>query len=151
MLRGTVRDNVAFGLRLRSEAAEARVAAALERVGLAALAGQPASLLSGGEAQRTALARALVLRPRVLLLDEPTANLDPYHVGLIEGIVREQNATQATTVVMVTHNVFQARRLAHRAAFLLNGSLVEASLVEDFFNAPRDARTAAFVRGEMVY
>ena len=151
MLGGTVRDNVAFGLRLRGEAAETRVAAALERVGLAALAGQSASQLSGGEAQRTALARALVLRPRVLLLDEPTANLDPYHVGLIEDIVREQNQAQATTVVMVTHNVFQARRLARRAAFLLNGSLVEASPIEDFFNAPRDARTAAFVRGEMVY
>lgn len=151
MLSGSVRDNVALGLRLRGEVATARVVAALEQVGLAAQAGQAASQLSGGEAQRTALARALVLRPRVLLLDEPTANLDPYHVSLIEDIVREQNQLQGTTIVVVTHNIFQARRLAHRAALLLNGALVETSPIDAFFRAPRDPRTAAFVRGEMVY
>lgn len=154
MLSGTVRANVAYGLRLRGRAAAADAAdveAALERVGLAALAGRAARTLSGGEAQRTALARALVLRPRVLLLDEPTANLDPYNVGLIEDLVREQNQSHATTVVLVTHNVFQARRLAQRAAFLLAGSLVEAAPAEAFFSAPQDPRTGAFVRGEMVY
>jgi tungstate transport system ATP-binding protein len=151
LLGGSVGDNVALGLRLRGEAAEARVTAALARVGLTALRRQPASQLSGGEVQRVALARALVLAPKVLLLDEPTANLDPYNVGLIEEIVREQNATQGTTVVVVTHNVFQARRLAQRAALLLAGRLVEAAPVEKFFSAPQEARTGAFVRGEMVY
>ena len=151
MLHGTVRDNVAFGLRLRGRASTALVDAALDRVGLTGLAGHSARKLSGGEAQRTALARALVLQPRVLLLDEPTANLDPYNVGLIETIVREHNHAHATTVVVVTHNVFQARRLAHRAAFLLAGRLIETAPVEALFNAPSDARTAAFVRGEMVY
>jgi tungstate transport system ATP-binding protein len=87
----------------------------------------------------------------VLLLDEPTANLDPYNVGLIEDIVREQNAAHGTTVVVVTHNVFQARRLAQRAAFLLSGRLIEVAGVEQFFHAPQDPRTGAFVRGEMVY
>ena len=151
LLAGTVRENVAFGLRLRGAPAAELVEAALARVGLTALAGQPARQLSGGEVQRTALARALVLRPRVLLLDEPTANLDPYNVGLIEDIVREQNAAHGTTVVVVTHNVFQARRLAQRAGLLLSGKLVEAAPVERFFGAPHDPRTAAFVRGEMVY
>lgn len=151
MLSGTVRENVAYGLRLRGQPAEAAVNAALARVGLASLARQPAARLSGGEMQRTALARALVLEPDVLLLDEPTANLDPYNAGLIEAIVREQNQAHATTVVLVTHNVFQARRLAHRAALLLEGRLIEIAAAAEFFASPADARTAAFINGDMVY
>jgi tungstate transport system ATP-binding protein len=145
-------DNVAYGLRLRGQRAGVAqaVAQALQRVGLTERQRQPAHRLSGGEAQRTALARALVLQPRVLLLDEPTANLDPYHVGLVEDIVREQNSQYGTTVVMVTHNIFQARRLAQRVVFLLGGQFVEAAPVEAFFNAPADPRTAAFTRGELV-
>jgi tungstate transport system ATP-binding protein len=101
--------------------------------------------------QRVALARALVIRPAVLLLDEPTANLDPYNVALIEDIVRQQNREAGTTVVMVTHNIFQARRLATRVGLLLSGRLIEVSPVTDFFESPADPRTAAFVRGEIVY
>jgi tungstate transport system ATP-binding protein len=98
-----------------------------------------------------ALARALIFRPRVLLLDEPTANLDPYNVGLIEQIVRAENLDYGTTVVLVTHNVFQAHRLAHRTGLLLNGRLVELADTKTFFTYPADPRTAAFVSGEMVY
>jgi len=87
----------------------------------------------------------------VLLLDEPTANLDPYNVGLIEDIIGTLNRERGTTLVLVTHNVFQAKRLAQRVALLLEGQVVEVSDVETFFESPRDARTAAFVRGEMVY
>jgi tungstate transport system ATP-binding protein len=101
--------------------------------------------------QRVALARALVIRPRVLLLDEPTANLDPYNVGLIEQIIRNENAERGTTVVLVTHNVFQAHRLARRTGLLLGGRLVELDETERFFDAPADPRTAAFISGEMVY
>jgi tungstate transport system ATP-binding protein len=101
--------------------------------------------------QRVALARALVIKPRVLLLDEPTANLDPYNVGLIEEIVRNQNQARGTTVVLVTHNVFQAKRLAHRIGLMLAGRLVEVTDARTFFENPADARTAAFVRGDMVY
>jgi tungstate transport system ATP-binding protein len=151
MLSGSVWDNVAYGLRLRGQAPEPAVRQVLERVGLTALARLPAGKLSGGEMQRTALARALVLAPEVLLLDEATANLDPYNVGLIEDIVRAHNREHGTTVVLVTHNVFQARRLAQRAALLLGGRLIEAGPAETFFTAPSDPRTAAFVRGEMVY
>jgi tungstate transport system ATP-binding protein len=115
------------------------------------MARQQARTLSGGEAQRVALARAMILQPDVLLLDEPTANLDPYNVGLIEDIVRSLNREQGTTIVLVTHNVFQAKRLAHRVALLLEGQVVEIGDVETFFQSPRDPRTAAFVRGEMVY
>lgn len=151
LLNRSVRDNVAFGLDLRRINANGAVSEALDRVGLAGMRDAPSHKLSGGEMQRVALARALVLRPDVLLLDEPTANLDPYNVGLIESIVREQNQTQHTTIVLVTHNVFQARRLAQRVGLLLCGSLIELAPTADFFERPRDPRTAAFVRGEMAY
>ncbi len=150
LLNRSVRDNVAYGMRLRGESPDGRVEDALARMDLTALAGAPAHRLSGGETQRVALARALVLRPDVLLLDEPTANLDPYNVALIESIVREQNARLGVTVVLVTHNVFQARRLAGRAGLLLNGKLIEVAPAADFFERPKDPRTAAFVRGEMI-
>ena len=152
LLERTVFDNVAFGLSLRGERdAKERVNAALEEVGLANLARQRARTLSGGEAQRVALARAMVLEPDVLLLDEPTANLDPYNVGLIESIARRLNKNRGATLVLVTHNVFQAHRLADRVVFLLEGKLIETAPVQDFFEQPRDPRTRAFVNGEMVY
>ena len=152
LLNRSVQANVAYGLRLRGRRSlDGRVEAALAQVGLTGLARQRARTLSGGEAQRVALARAIVLRPDVLLLDEPTANLDPYNVALIERIVTDLNREQGTTLVLVTHNVFQARRLAQRVALMLEGQIVEVADVETFFGSPQDRRTAAFVRGEMVY
>jgi tungstate transport system ATP-binding protein len=152
LLQRSVWDNVAYGLRLRGRARrQERIESALEQVGLAHLAHQNARTLSGGEAQRVALARAMVLEPDVLLLDEPTANLDPYNVGLIEEIVCNLNEKAGTTLVLVTHNIFQARRLAHRVALLLEGEVVEVAPVERFFESPEDERTAAFVQGDMVY
>lgn len=152
LLNRSVRDNVEYGLRLRGRRnGRQLVEATLERVGLGELAAQRARTLSGGEAQRVALARAMVLRPDVLLLDEPTANLDPYNVGLIEEIVRDLNREWGTTIVLVTHNIFQARRLADRVALLLEGQMVEMADVGSFFKSPRDPRAAAFVRGDMVY
>jgi len=152
LLNRSVWANVTYGLRLRGQRDSVKqVRVTLEQVGLEALARRPARTLSGGEAQRVALARAMVLQPDVLLLDEPTANLDPYNVGLIEDIVRALNREQSTTLVLVTHNVFQARRLAHRVALMLEGRVIEVSDVETFFQSPRDPRTTAFVRGDMVY
>ena len=144
--------NVAYGLELRGQReSAAAVHAVLTEVGLAHLAKQPARTLSGGEAQRVALARAMILHPVALLLDEPTANLDPHNVGIIEGIVRRLNQEQGTTVVLVTHNLFQASRLAHRVVLLLEGQVVEVAATQAFFETPADPRTAAFVKGEMVY
>lgn len=152
LLNRTVWANVAYGLRLRGKRdARQAIHAALERVGMAKMARQRARTLSGGEAQRVALARAMVLAPDVLLLDEPTANLDPYNVGVIEDTIRALNQEHRTTLVLVTHNVFQAKRLAHRAALLLEGKPIEVAGIEAFFQAPNDARTRAFVRGDMVY
>lgn len=152
LLERSVWENVTFGLRLRGQRdSRAQIEAALEEVGLAHLTQQRARTLSGGEAQRVALARAIVLRPDVLLLDEPTANLDPYNVGLIETIVRRINEQARTTIILVTHNVFQAKRLATRVAFMLEGKVVEEADPETFFNSPADPRTGAFVHGDMVY
>jgi tungstate transport system ATP-binding protein len=152
LLNSSVWANVNYGLRLRGERDSAgRIQKALEQVGLEQLARQRARTLSGGEAQRVALARAIVLQPDVLLLDEPTANLDPYNVSLIEDIMTALNRERGTTLILVTHNVFQAKRLAQRVALLLEGQIVEVNSVETFFQSPSDPRTAAFVRGEMVY
>jgi tungstate transport system ATP-binding protein len=152
LLSRSVRANVAYGLRLRRERdGRARIDAALERVGLAALADAQPRTLSGGEMQRVALARALVLEPRALLLDEPTANLDPANVRLIEHLVREQHDTFGTTIILVTHNIFQARRLATRVALVLDGEMIEVAPAADFFNTPQDPRTVSFLSGDFVY
>ncbi|MBN1661582.1 MAG: phosphate ABC transporter ATP-binding protein [Anaerolineae bacterium] len=152
LLNRSVRANVKYGLGLRGQRdVDGRIAQALEQVGLAHLARQRARTLSGGEAQRVALARALVIEPDVLLLDEPTANLDPYNISIIEEIVAELNRSKGTTMVLVTHNVFQAKRLADRVALMLEGKIVELADVEAFFEAPEEPRTRAFVAGEMVY
>jgi tungstate transport system ATP-binding protein len=152
LLSRSVRANVAYGLRLRgASGVEQRVSAVLERVSMRHLADAHPGTLSGGELQRVAVARALVLEPEVLLLDEPTANLDPYNVGLIERLLREQNETFGTTIVLVTHNVFQAKRMAARVGFLLAGELIETATTEQFFDAPQDPRTGAFLSGELIY
>jgi tungstate transport system ATP-binding protein len=152
LMNTTVYGNVAYGIKIRGEEGiESRVKEALARVGLMEFASAPVRTLSGGETQRVALARAMVIEPKVLLLDEPTANLDPYNVGLIEDIVADLNSRKGTTIVLVTHNVFQAKRLAHRVALLLEGRIVEVASAEQFFSSPSDPRTRAFVQGEMVY
>lgn len=152
LLSSSVRQNVAFGLKVRGEKGiEGRVMEALERVGLVDFAEVSARILSAGEGQRVALARAMVIEPEVLLLDEPTANLDPYNAALIERIVGDYNREQGTTIVLVTHNVFQAKRLAHRVALLLEGRIVEVGEASHFFESPQDPRASAFVRGEMIY
>ncbi len=152
LLADSVWNNVAYGLKVRGRRDySASVEQALSMVGLRQLGNVHALTLSGGEAQRVALARALVVEPDVLLLDEPTTNLDPYNVGLMEDVVRTAPKEKQTTVVMVTHNVFQARRVSTRVGLLLNGDLVEVAGTPEFFEHPCDPRTGAFVRGEMVY
>ena len=152
LLKRSVAANLKYGVSLRGKnLAPERKKKWLDKLGLAEFEHQSAVKLSAGEAQRVALARALLTEPDVLLLDEPTANLDPYNVGLIEKIVREENQKRQTTVVIVTHNIFQARRLAHRTALMLNGVLVEVGETEQFFSNPVRPETNSFIRGELIY
>lgn len=152
LLRRTVAANIGYGLGLRGRTlSPALLNQWLERLGLTPLAQQSAPKLSAGEGQRVALARALVIEPDVLLLDEPTANLDPYNVGLMERIVQEEQTRTGMTVVWVTHDLFQARRVAHRVALLLRGQVVEMGGTDDFFMRPQSQAAAAFVQGDLVY
>lgn len=151
LLSRSVRANVEYGLQLRGFRADDWINELLHRLGLEKLAAKSARTLSGGQTQLVAIARALALRPTVLLLDEPTANLDPASVGLVEQVLEEMRQRHRTTLIWATHNMFQARRVADRVALLLAGRIVEISARDDFFHRPVDPRTQDFVNGRMVY
>lgn len=122
---------------------------ALERFGLAHLAPRPARVLSGGEQQRLALARAWASGPDVLFLDEPTSSLDPAAALSVEMAVQEFH-TSGTKIVMTTHDLGQARRLADEVVFLSHGRLVEQAPAAEFFKGPRSPQARAFLAGELV-
>jgi tungstate transport system ATP-binding protein len=154
MFQGSVYYNVAYGLRQRkvSESGIKRsVQEALEMVGMSAYQEADARTLSGGERQKAAIARALVLKPQVLFLDEPTSNIDMASAAEIEKHILAINQNWGTTIIMVTHNLFQAKRLADEVIFLHEGHLIEKGRAETVFDQPRDERTVAFLRGETVY
>jgi tungstate transport system ATP-binding protein len=151
MLRRSALANVAYGMKVAGVAAaerDARARAALERVGLTHLADRPARVLSGGEQQRLALARAWALNPEVLFLDEPTANLDPAATHEIESAIGAIHSG-GTKIVMVTHNLGQARRLADEIVFLHEGRVAERATAIRFFTAPESPEAAAFLKGEL--
>jgi len=151
-LSKTVWDNVAYPLRLRDEdEVEERVTDALEHVNLLEMADRMANNLSSGELQRMAFARATVFEPKVLLLDEFTAHLDPYNITVLEDAVEWYVDEKNAAVVMVTHNLFQAKRISHTTALLLEKQIVERGKTEKIFEEPEDDRTQGFVNGEMVF
>lgn len=153
MLRRSALANVAYGLKVAGVGAterDARAQAALERVGLTHLADRPARVLSGGEQQRLALARAWALNPEVLFLDEPTANLDPGATHEIEAAIQAIHAG-GTKIVMVTHNLGQARRIADEIVFLHNGRIAEHASAVRFFTSPERPESAAFLKGELLW
>lgn len=152
LLNRNVRDNIAYGLHIHGlPAHQAITQPILETIGLVKLANQRARTLSGGEAQRVALGRAIALQPDVLLLDEPTANLDPPNVAMIESIITQLNLLKKTTIILITHHIFQARRLAQRTGFILDGKIIELDDTSVIFNASHDPRTRSFLHGEMIY
>lgn len=152
LLTGSVRSNVEYGLRVRQMTdLRQRVDRVLDDFGIFPLADQEAHTLSGGQKQLVAIARAMVFHPELLLLDEPTAHLDPATVALVESIITRLREQQGTTIVWVTHNLFQARRMGTSVGLILQGELIEAGPTERFFESPADARTSAFIQGKMVY
>ena len=150
----TVYANVAYPLRIRgmtNEEVKSRVHLALQTVGMEDFAGRWAKSLSGGETQRVADSRVLTYQPELLLLDELTANLDPANTMKIEQIIKEVREVFGTTIIIATHNIFQAKRLGDRIALLLNGIFIEIADSESFFNKPQQDLTRAFLSGEFVY
>jgi tungstate transport system ATP-binding protein len=151
LLRRSAAANIAYALSVRGIPRAARaalVATALERVGLMHLASRPARTLSGGEQQRLALARAWVLEPRVLLLDEPAANLDPAATYDLERLIDAMHGA-GTKIVMTTHDLGQARRVADEILFFSHGRLLEHAPAAEFFARPRSAAAAAFIEGRL--
>jgi tungstate transport system ATP-binding protein len=158
LLRLSVQTNVALGLWLAGRSwsdAMARALEALARVGLAALAGRNARRLSGGQVQRVALARAWALTPQLLLLDEPTASLDPHAKREVERMVQEFAAQSPdVTLVFASHNLGQVKRLASRVIYLEHGRVLADLPVAEFFTGARMAQSHpeahAFIKGELV-
>ncbi|MDM0083202.1 ATP-binding cassette domain-containing protein [Variovorax sp. J31P179] len=151
MLRASVRNNVALALWLKGSRwrdAQREAIVALDRVGLAELAGRNARTLSGGQQQRMALARAWALHPEVLLLDEPTASLDPTAKRDVEALIAD--AAQGRTLVFASHNLGQVKRLASRVVYLEHGRKVADLPVHDFFHGPLPEEARLFVKGELV-
>ncbi len=153
LLRRSARANVVYALALagasRREAA-LRADEVLERFGLSAIAARPARLLSGGEQQRLAIARAFALAPQVLFLDEPTSALDPGAMRAVEDMIRVI-ASGGTKIVMATHDLGQARRLAGEVLFFHAGRLREQTLASAFFDTPKTQEAAAFLRGDLLW
>jgi tungstate transport system ATP-binding protein len=149
----SVYDNVTYGLKFRGferQDIEGKVNHALEIVGLVDYAQRSAPTLSGGEAQRVALARAIVTEPEVLLLDEPTANLDPLATEKIEDLIARINRDYKTTIIMATHDMLQGQRLADRIAVMMNGSITQIGLPREIFYSPKTEAIARFVGVENI-
>lgn len=150
----TVYENMAYSLKLRGMqkgAIRGKVLEVAKLIGLEDKLEQKAATLSGGEAQRLAIARAIIHKPKVLLLDEPTANLDPANVAMIEKLIFHTKTEYKTSIVVITHNMFQAKRISEKLVFLLNGSIVESGDAQEIFNKPKDSRTLDFIEGRMIY
>ena len=151
MLRRSALANIVYALKLAGVSPrerELRARDVIDAVGLASVAERPARVLSGGEQQRLALARAWALGPEVLFLDEPTANLDPGATRDVETLIGQIRAG-GTKIVMTTHNLGQAKRLGDEILFLSQGRLVERTPVGQFFTKPTSAEADAFIRGEL--
>lgn len=149
LLRRSVRANLDYVLSGRRADRHHAISELLAMVGLEALGASPARKLSGGEQQRLALARALAVKPSVLLLDEPTASLDPASVQIIESILHQQR-DEGTKIILVTHDMGQARRLADDVVFMHRGQLVEQAEAESFFSTPKSEEARAYLAGDII-
>ena len=149
LLRRSVAANIDFVLRLRGRADPGRRQEILDHAGLAAHADQPARLLSGGEQQRLAMARALATEPDVLFMDEPTSNLDPASTLVIEEIAKAAR-DRGTKIIFITHDMGQARRLADDVVFVHKGKVLEHSPAETFFTQPASTEAGDYMAGKII-
>jgi len=151
MLRRSALANIEYALAVNGISGVERMRRAgdaLRRVGLAGIADRPARVLSGGEQQRLALARAWSLEPEILFLDEPTASLDPGATAEIERVIGEIHAS-GTRIVMTTHNLGQARRVADEIVFMQSGRAMERTPADRFFTQPASSEARSFLQGEI--
>ena len=149
LLRRTVMANMQFVSNLRNKKSNQLLKNLLDKVGLEGSEEKPARLLSGGEKQRLSMARALIVNPNLLLLDEPTANLDPYSLNLIEDLVLEENSI-GKTVIFTTHDMSQAKRLATDVIFLNKGKVLEQTVSKTFFKKPKTFEAQKYINGEIL-
>jgi len=149
LLRRTVIANLQFISNLRNKESNRLLKKILSKVGLEGYEKKPARLLSGGEKQRLSMARALIINPNLLLLDEPTANLDPYSLKLIEDLVLEENSI-GKTIIFTTHDMSQAKRLATDVIFLNKGKVLEQTISKTFFKSPKTLEAQKYINGEIL-
>jgi len=151
MFSRSVYDNLAYGLRIRSvpkEEINKKISDALSAVGLKGFEKRRAKKTSGGEQQRISLARALLLNPKIMLLDEPTANLDPNSGRTIEKTINNSKNSE-TIIILATHNLGQAKRLADVVVHMQEGRIVEVANTKDLFENPKQEVTRKFIHGEL--
>lgn len=147
LLRTTVEKNIIYPLTLRKIEKDKKIEMAnlvMKELGLESLSKQMAMTLSGGEKQKISLARSVVISPEVLLLDEPTANIDPSSIKLMENMITQTNK-KGTTVVIVTHNIMQAKRICTNIVFIEQGNIIEQGKTKDVLNNPKTEKLKNFI------
>ena len=149
LLRRSVFENMQFVLEKKNKLSNIEIMKLLQRVSLDTFKDKPARLLSGGEQQRLSLARALLINPSLLLLDEPTANLDPYSLNLIEEIILDENK-KGKTIILTTHDMGQAKRLAKEILFFNKGRLLEQTRTINFFKMPKTKEAQSYINGKIL-
>ncbi|WML46189.1 ABC transporter ATP-binding protein [Neobacillus sp. PS3-40] len=148
MFFGSVEDNVGLGLKFRKDSKDDRqlkISNILKLLGLEGYEKRNVESLSGGEIQRVALARSLVLEPELLLLDEPTANLDPFNVQLIERAIIKYCEEKGATLILATHNMNQARRIGQHGIFIEKGKMTESGDITDLLENPKTKELIDFL------
>jgi len=154
LIHTTVEKNIAYPLKLRKlpkDQIAARVAELMAELGLTDLAKQRGRLLSGGEMQKVAFARALSFRPELLLMDEPTSNIDAATTAEIERIIKKENEEAGMTMIFVGHNLAQIKRLCHEVIFINQGKIVESGPTLEVLGNPQQPETKAFVEGRLLF
>jgi len=153
LISTTVEKNIAYPMKLRGyddETIEQRITELCEELNLTHFRKTKAWKLSGGETQKVALARALAFKPKLLMLDEPTANIDPVTTAEIEQMLMRIGKKQDTTIVLITHNLTQAKRTCDEVMMFHGGKLIESGSCDDILTHPKHEETDRFIRGELL-